>query len=138
MRTAHVLWLLLGAFVLRVVGQALVVFAGVEWLPPMEAWMSGLMPYPQLLASQLIIIALYARIALDVTRGRGWFARPSRRFGTGVLVFGWVYFIVMAARGIVGLHPRAAWLRDPIPIFFHLVLASFLIVFGRWHRAHAP
>jgi hypothetical protein len=45
-KLAILLWVLLFAFCLRVFGQMLVAFAGVYWLPPMEAWYSGLMPYP--------------------------------------------------------------------------------------------
>src|SRR5437870_1623254 len=72
-RTALWLWLLLALFCLRVGGQMLVAFAGVTWLPPMEEWFSGLIPYPWLLASQFVIIALFAWIALDMSRGRGYF-----------------------------------------------------------------
>ncbi len=57
------MWLLLGLFVLRVVGQALVAFLDVEFLPPMEAWYSGLMPYEVLLPSQIVIVAVMAKIA---------------------------------------------------------------------------
>jgi len=34
------LWALLGLFVLRVLGQALVAFGDVQFLPPMQAWSS--------------------------------------------------------------------------------------------------
>jgi hypothetical protein len=57
------LWLLLGLFVLRVMGQALVAFLDVEFLPPMEAWYSGLMPYEVLLPSQIVIVAVMAKIS---------------------------------------------------------------------------
>lgn len=46
------LWTLLALFALRVAGQALVAFSDVRFLPPMQAWYSGLMPYPYLLPSQ--------------------------------------------------------------------------------------
>jgi hypothetical protein len=134
---APLLWLLLAAFAARVVGQMLVAFAGVAWLPPMEAWMSGLMPYRYLLPAQIAILALGGRICVDCTRGAGWFARPRRALGCGLLGFGWVYFSVMALRLGARLVPRAAWLGEPIPVVFHLVLASFVIVFARWHRRAA-
>ena len=35
-----------------------------------EDWFSGAIPYPALLALQALIIALYAWVALDFTRGR--------------------------------------------------------------------
>ena len=45
-------WLLLCLFVLRVLGQMLVAFRRVSFLPPMEQWQSGLVPYHVLLAMQ--------------------------------------------------------------------------------------
>jgi hypothetical protein len=33
----------------RVLGQALVAFVGVSWLPAMKQWFSGVIPYPTLL-----------------------------------------------------------------------------------------
>lgn len=131
------LWLLLAAFCLRVLGQMLVAFLEVPWLPPMEAWYSGLMPYPYLLPSQILIIVLYGKVCLDFTRGQGFFARPRVAFGRGLLVFGYVYFAAMVLRYIIrmSLHPEARWLGGSIPIVFHWVLAAFIILFGRYHRA---
>src|SRR6266849_6829304 len=57
-RGAIWMWLLLGLFVLRVVGQMLVAFFRVSFLPPMGEWYSGLMSYPILLPVQWVIIAL--------------------------------------------------------------------------------
>jgi hypothetical protein len=131
---APLLWLLLFAFTLRVVGQMLVVFFGAIWLPPMAAWMSGLMPYRFLLPAQLVIVALYLKICVDFTRGAGWFVRPRAAFGRGVLAFGYVYFAVMLLRFGARFFPATAWFGVWIPTVFHLVLASFLIVFARWHR----
>ncbi|HJT60609.1 MAG TPA: hypothetical protein VJ797_02930 [Burkholderiales bacterium] len=121
------MWLLLGLFVLRVVGQALVAFLDVEFLPPMQAWYSGLMPYEVLLPSQIVIVALMAKISLDFTRGRGFFFEKNRFFATAWLWFGWVYLAAMIA--------RAVFLWDhSIPIVFHWVLAAFVITVGLSHR----
>jgi uncharacterized protein len=130
------LWLLLAAFCLRVLGQMLVAFAGVSWLPPMEAWYSGLMPYPYLLPSQFVIIALYTKVCIDFTRGNGFFVQTRHVFGCGVLVFGYVYFLAMMVRyGVhMSLHPAARWFDGTIPIWFHWVLATFIILFGRYHH----
>src|SRR5258706_8134166 len=105
---APLLWLLLAAFVARVAGQVLVAFLDVRWLPPMEAWMSGLMPYRYLLPAQILIIGLYAKICLDFTRGRGWFVETPLTFTRGVLVFGYVYFGVMSLRFVARFFPGAA------------------------------
>jgi hypothetical protein len=121
------LWLLLGLFVLRVLGQALVALFDVEFLPPMEAWYSGLMPYEVLLPSQIVIVALMARISLDFTHGRGFFFDKNRFFATAWLWFGWVYLAAMIARAVL------LW-DHPIPIVFHWVLAAFVITVGLSHR----
>ena len=121
------LWFLLGLFVLRVVGQALVVFLEVQFLPPMEAWYSGLMPYEYLLPSQIVIIAVMAKICLDFTRGRGFFFDRNRFFATAWLWFGYLYLAAMIARAIF------LW-DHPIPIVFHWVLAAFVLTVGLSHR----
>ena len=121
------LWVLLGLFILRVLGQALVAFLDVQFLPPMEAWYSGLMPYEVLLPSQIAIIAVMAKICLDFTRGRGFFFDSKRFFATAWLWFGYAYLAAMMA--------RAVFLWDhPIPIVFHWVLAAFVITVGLSHR----
>lgn len=133
---ALLLWILLFAFCLRVVGQALVAFWDVNWLPPMEAWYSGLLPYPYLLPSQVLIIALYGKVCVDFTRGEGIFVQPRPMFGRGVLAFGYVYLAAMVLRYVIrmSLYPEARWFGGTIPIVFHWVLAAFIIVFGRYHR----
>ena len=135
-RLAILLWILLFAFCLRVLGQMLVAIVGVSWLPPMESWYSGLMPYPYLLPSQFLIIALYSKVCLDFTRGEGFFVRSRPVFGRGVLVFGYLYLASMIVRYIIrmSLYPEARWFGGTIPIFFHWVLAGFIIAFGQYHR----
>lgn len=114
----------------------LVAFVGVSWLPPMESWYSGLMPYPYLLPSQFLIIALYSKVCLDFTRGEGFFVRPRPVFGRGVLVFGYLYLVSMIVRYAIhmSLYPEVRWLGGANPIFFHWVLAGFIIAFGQYHR----
>lgn len=93
----------------------------------MEAWYSGLMPYEVLLPSQIMIVALMAKISLDFARGRGFFFERNRFFATAWLWFGCVYLAAMIA--------RAVFLWDhPIPIVFHWVLAAFVITVGLSHR----
>jgi uncharacterized protein len=115
----------------------LVAFVGVPWLPPMESWSSGLMPYPYLLPSQLLIIALYSKVCLDFTRGKGFFIRTRPMFGRSVLVFGYLYAAAMVLRYVMRmtLVAEARWFGGTIPIFLHWVLAAFIITFGRYHRA---
>ena len=105
----------------------LVAFFDVRFLPPMEAWYSGLMPYEYLLPSQIVLIVVMIKICLDFTRGGGFFFNEKRFFATAWLWFGYVYLAAMIA--------RALFLWDhPIPIVFHWVLAAFVITVGLSHR----
>jgi hypothetical protein len=132
---AITMWVLLGLFVLRVIGQMLVAFLGVSFLPPMAEWYSGLMSYPTLLPVQWVIIVLLSAICIDVTRGRGVFARPNRRVGTFLAWFSSIYFASMVARYAITMtvHQERRWLHDTIPIWFHMVLASYLFILSRYH-----
>jgi len=135
--TSVVLWLLLIAFCGRVLGQWLVVRGAAPWLPPMKEWYSGLLPYPWLLPIQILIILIFARISMDFTRGRGFWVTTRPFFARGLLVFAYIYLAAMVLRYVLRmvLVPEARWFGQTIPIFFHWVLASFLIVVGRWHRS---
>lgn len=130
------LWTLLALFVLRVAGQALVAFFGTPWLPPMERWYSGLVPYGLLLPAQLAIIALMAKVCADFTRRRGFFVRPRRLLAVHWLWFGWIYLAFMLLRYPVQMQLRPD--GPVIPIFFHWVLAAFVIAVGLWHRRRLP
>lgn len=133
---ALLLWVLLALFILRVAGQALVAFFDVEFLPPMREWYSGLLAYEYLLPSQIVIIVVMARICADFSRGGGFFIEPRRLFAVHWLWFGYLYLAVMVARYPIHmyLHPEARWLGGAIPIFFHWVLAAFVIAVGLYHR----
>ena len=136
LRLAALLWTLLGLFCFRVAGQALVAFSNVEFLPPMQQWYSGLLPYRYLLPSQIIIVALMVKICVDFTRGHGIFVKPRRFFAVHWFYFGCTYLVVMVARYPVHmyLNPEARWFGGTIPIFFHWVLAAFVVIVGLHHR----
>jgi hypothetical protein len=75
---AWALWLLTGMFAFRVAAQpAALTFDGL--LPSFDSWDGGVLPYPVVLASQLVILGWLARTAWrerDV-------CRPSLVFGAG-------------------------------------------------------
>lgn len=124
-QVALVLGALALAFFGRVLGQALVALFSPGFLPPMEAWYSGLLPYPILLPVQVAILALQVCISVDLYRGRGRFATPQRRLGIALRWFSAVYAAAMVVRCIV--------FGISIPVFFHWVLAAYLYVWGRFH-----
>src|SRR5438270_13526080 len=127
---ATVLWFLLFLFCLRVAGQALVAAFAVPFLPPMNQWYSGILPYPILLPVQILIIGLLAKVATDFTRRRGFFVVPRRTMGRFLECFSYLYWGGMALRyvGRMVLHPERRWFGVNIPILFHCVLGSFLFV----------
>lgn len=122
-------------FLLRVLGQALVVFFSVDWLPATEHWFSGLIPYPILLSVQLIMLVGMVKIAADVWRGRGLFAHPRPSWSRLLVIFSAIYAGSMVLRYVLTMiyRPEMRWLGGTIPIFFHFVLAGYLYAWGNFH-----
>ena len=127
------LWILLGLFTARVLGQLLVVGGLAPFLPPLDDWQSGLLPYPVLLASQILILGVLGAVCVQFTRGRGYLVRYHMWLATPLWIVGWIYAVGMVVR-------YALLRRDAIPVVFHLVLASFLlaspIIIARAERLH--
>src|SRR4029450_7928880 len=97
-------WLLLALtflFALRVTGQALVAVRDVAWLPPFERWHSGLIPYPILLAVQIVMIVLMLFIVRDFARGSGFFVSLLPRTGKALIALAMLYALVMVLRYIL-------------------------------------
>lgn len=133
---AGILWVLAFLFFLRVLGQVLVALFAVEFLPPMEEWYSGLIPYSILLPSQGLILLLLVKIAADFSRGYGFAVVPRPGFGRFLRGFAYVYFASMVLRYAISmaLHPERRWLGGSVPIVFHWVLAAYCFVWGHSHR----
>jgi uncharacterized protein len=133
------MWLLLALFCCRVLGQVFVVLLAPGWLPPMKEWQSGLLPYPMLLASQIVIIGVFAMICLQVARGNGRFGAASPIWGNRLRWFGMIYFGGMVLRYALTmwLRPERRWFGGTIPIVFHFVLASFFLVYAAYHGRFA-
>ena len=84
----------------------------------------------------VVIVALMFKICIDFTREAGLFVRPHRFFAVHWLVFGYLYLAVMVVRYPIQMvmHPESRWFGGTIPIFFHWVLAAFVILIGLHHR----
>ena len=52
------LWAFTVLLFARVLGQVVVAWTAPRWLPPMEQWQSGLLPYPVLLTGQAVVLFL--------------------------------------------------------------------------------
>jgi hypothetical protein len=132
--TAYAFFLTLFTVLLvgRVLGQLLVVLFAPRWLPPMEQWQSGLLPYPVLIVSQLVVLTFMVLIAADFIRGSGYFFAPHPRGGVFSVVFACIYFAGMVLRYILRMkwYPDQRWFGGTIPIVFHSFVAMFLFTWG--------
>ena len=136
---ACVLGLLSAVFAARVFGQLLVAVFGVEFLPPMDAWYSGLIAYPVLLTIQLGIVALQLEISRELWVGTGAASVARPALGRALAWGSLVYFLVMAGRFLLTrvILPEAGQFGDTIPIVFHWVLAAYLWILSRHLRGRS-
>lgn len=130
------LWLLTGLFCLRVIAQLSVLVVDVPYVPPFERWHSGTLPYGLLLAGQLAIVGLLIRIAFAFSFRS---VAPMRRLGLVLMIAGAAYFGLMLARLILGLTVLGDhhWFSSRIPTIFHLVLAAFVLLLGKFHSTRS-
>jgi uncharacterized protein len=131
------LWILTVLLISRVAGQLIVARWAPRWLPPMEQWQSGLLPYPVLVAGQAIVLTLMIWISMDFSRGAGFWVRPRPTLGLAALWWSYLYFGAMVVRYIVRMirRPDQRWLGGTIPIIFHSLVAAFQWLFGTYHAS---
>ncbi len=79
---------LLLLFLLRVVAQLVQALAPVTFLLPFEAWQSGALPYPLLIAFQFAILVLCAHVVRGVLSGT---VVPSAKRGRLLVMLGGAY-----------------------------------------------
>lgn len=129
---AVVCWVLAAVFAARVLGQALQSILPQPFLPPAASFQGSELPYPALLASQLIILWLMLRATIRLHHG---VLAPSHRAGLLFAGFGGVYMAVALGRIFVGLAVLAApaWFSAWIPAAFHVVLAAFVLTLAAYH-----
>lgn len=121
------LWVLTTLFFARVVGQLMVMAGVAPFLPPADAWYSGLLPYPLLLPAQCLILALQIKLNIDAARPNHRFSSLSSRTARVLIITSAVYAAAMIVR-------YALTQTHEIPVAFHLVLAAYLYTLGRLHR----
>ncbi|MEL7157948.1 MAG: hypothetical protein AAFN30_15325, partial [Actinomycetota bacterium] len=121
----------------RVVAQLLQWWLSLTWLPPFDAWQSGALPYPALLAAQLAIMVAQIWVIGRVADGR-FVLRPER--ARLLLALGLAYGALMLGRLVAGatVLDEHGWFDAPLPSCFHLVLAAFVIVTARAGRGAGP
>jgi hypothetical protein len=130
------LWACTGLFLLRVLGQLEVVLMAPAWLPPMEQWYSGLLPYPLLLPAQILILMLMTGLTVNEMRSpqivqRRWnWLRDLALFYFGAMVLRLILQFLRGAEGVIA--------AGGIPVAFHWVLALFLLVLSRPRAVDRP
>ena len=130
-RYGIILWVFLGLFLFRVVVQLIQSKFSVQYLPPFEAWHSGVLRYHYLVMMQALIIFIYGYICAQFTLER---VVPRRATGKIFLYSGLFYGGAMVIRMFIGLFiSSSTWFHAYLSIFFHFILASFLIVVGLFH-----
>lgn len=122
------LWLCLGLFVARVMGQIEVVLLAPSWLPPFRAWESGLIPYGVLLPIQVLLIAWMAIVATDHWRDSGYFWVTHGSTRRWLKIIAAIYFTVMLLRLAItaAIPPHTLLERGLIPVLAHWDLAAFI------------
>ncbi len=89
------------------------------------------MPYPLLVIIQVVIIVV---LTIILWRVRSDAIVPSRWKYRVCFTLGGMYFTFMAFRLFAGLtfFSDNPWFSKSLPAFFHVVLASFILLFGRY------
>jgi hypothetical protein len=131
--TALLLWSCVALFAARVIAQFEVFMLAPSWLPDMDAWYSGLLPYHLLLPAQVALLMIMAVIAWNRRVRTGRFAAAHPRIAGALRAAAWIYFAAMASRLAMNLFENGAefWRHGAIPVAFHWVLALFLLVSAR-------
>ena len=129
---ATLMAVLLALFLARVVGQILAATVAPAWLPPMDRWYSGLMPYRYLLPTQIVFLVVMTAMTMSVAREAPPLGVSAQSAGRWIIWASYVYAAGMVVRSV--RYARAAPERRGvlIPIVFHFVLAAFLFTYGSY------
>ena len=122
---------LFGLFLFRVLAQGIQAVYSVPFLPPFDSWQSGALPYPALLVFQIIILMVMGTL---LRRIRTDGLSPSVRQYRFCFIFGGIYAVTMIFRLVAGLtfFSHIPWFNVFLPSVFHIVLASFVLLVGRY------
>ena len=129
------LWTITIIFLGRILAQVFVGIYSPSYLPKMEMWYSGLLPYPILLTYQMFMYTCMVIFNFCLLMGRGpLFLVLNDKVSIYYIYFGITYFSLMVIRFIIHKikEPEITWPRGSIPIFFHFFLALYIILLGSY------
>ncbi len=114
----------------RVLGQIAATLAGPVWLPEAKYWFSGALPYPVLLPAQILLLMFMSLVTYDACRGSGFWHVSRVTTRTVLRNIAYAYFAINVLRYVItmALVPELRWTGHAIPIAFHFVLASYILV----------
>jgi hypothetical protein len=129
---ASCLTILQTLFLGRVLGQIVAELAALPWLPSIEHWQSGLLPYPVLLTAQILILMFMSLVTYDAFRQDGYWHVRTDKTRRILRRIAYLYMAAMALRYLLtmALIPELRWFGHTIPIAFHIVLASYILTLG--------
>lgn len=133
---AYFPWLIiiLGLFSFRILTQLIQYIFDTPYLPAFDNWQGSTLSYPLLLTSQIIIFLGFAYLILRVRKDK---FKASLWKSRVCLFLGSLYFIIMAFRLVAGqtILTENNWFNKPLPAFFHMVLATFILTMGFYFLA---
>jgi hypothetical protein len=115
-----------------VIAQFVEAFIDVPGVPDFEAWHSASIPYWCLLTTQILILIFMIFTYRKFNLG---YVSASKLRGYLYLIWGAAYLLAMLSRHILGLtiYSESVWFTSFLSIYFHYVLAVFLITIGSAH-----
>lgn len=129
------LWLCSLLFAFRIAAQLFALLFSPKFLPTFESWHGGVLPYPLLLTSQVLILLWLTWSAHQFSKSKVY---PHRRLGLVIIIFACLYFLTMLLRLLLGLTilSETRWFASYLPALFHLVLACYLFLYSHFHFYH--
>ena len=123
-------------FLFRVLAQLLERFVDIPLIPNFDQWHSSTLPYPVLVCFQVGILYYMIRTILKIMNNDINFSLQKSRV---YLTIGLLYFTSMIIRHILGLtlYSHTVWFTSFLSIYFHYILAAFLILLGYSHQRYS-
>lgn len=131
-KAAFIILITIVLFVFRMLAQLIELVIDIPFVPDFEHWHSGTVPYWRLLMAQIIILIF---MIFAYKKFNSIQVKYSKLRGKIYLIWGFVYLSAMMTRHVLGLtiYSESEWFTSFLSIYFHYILAIFLITIGVAH-----